>query len=41
MDRTIPVQNGTTIAIPEHVKKIQVQAIRKGDAVMIKFIGMV
>jgi len=41
MDRTIPVQNGVTIPIPEHVTKMQVQAIRKGNAVMIKFMGMV
>ena len=41
MDRTIPVQNGTTIKIPQHVKKLQVQAIRKGDAVMVTWKGMV
>ena len=41
MDRTIPVQNGTTIKIPQHVKKLQVQAVRKGDAVMITWKGMV
>ena len=41
MDRTIPVQNGTTIKIPKNVKKIQVQAIRKGGAVMVTFKGVV
>lgn len=41
MDRTVAIQNGTTIKIPEHVKKMQVQAIRKGGAVMVTFKGMV
>ena len=41
MNRTIPVQNGTTIKIPNNVKKIQVQAIRKGGAVMVTFKGVV
>ena len=41
MDRTIAIQNGKTISIPEHVKKIQVQAIRKGDAVMVTFKGVI
>ena len=41
MNRTIPVQNGITIKIPKHVKKLQVQAIRKGDAVMVTWKGMI
>jgi len=41
MNRTIPVQNGVTIPIPLNVKKIQVQAIRKGNAVMVTWKGMV
>ena len=41
MDRTIAMQNGKTIEIPKNVKKIQVQAIRKGGAVMVTWKGMV
>ena len=41
MDRTIAIQNGKTIPIPKNVNKIQVQAIRKGGAVMVPFKGVV
>ena len=41
MDRTIAIQNSKTISIPKNVRKIQVQAIRKGDAVMITWKGMI
>ena len=41
MNRTIPVQNGVTIPIPQNVKKMQVQAIRKGEAVVVTFKGVV
>ena len=41
MDRTMPVKNGAAIKIPAGVKSIQVQAIRKGEAVMVTLKGAV
>lgn len=41
MDRTIPVRSGATIKIPTGVFSIQVQAIRKGESVMVTLKGVV
>ena len=41
MEKTITVQNRATIPIPSYAKKLQVQAIRKGDAVLVTFKEMI